>query len=152
MIEILAFIEKLKPIIELLTALIPIFIAALGSYIAIQQYRTNRMKLKNDLFEKRYAVFETVNSYITEVAKGKSVDINQREEFQSGTKGVEFLFDDKMKAYITEIWKQAEDLQAWEEDEIPSTYSEERALHRKWFAKQRTDINVKFKDYMHLSH
>ena len=46
MIEILAFIEKLKPIIELLTALIPIFIAALGSYIAIQQYMNKSNEAK----------------------------------------------------------------------------------------------------------
>ena len=150
--ELLAYIEKLKPIIELLTALIPLAITILGSYIAIQQYRTNRMKLKNYLFEKRYAVFESVNNYITAVVKGQYVDLNQRTDFLSGTRGVEFLFDQKMKKYVTEIWERAVDLEAWAEDQKPSTHSKEKAVHKKWFAKQLTEINVKFKEYMYLSH
>jgi len=150
--EILCSIEKLKPLVDFFTALIPIAIAILGSYIAIQQHKTNRMKLKNDLFEKRYAVFECINTYIRAVVTGKGVDLNQRNDFLSGTKGVEFLFDTEMKAYVTEIWERAVDLEAWSEDEKPSTNSKERAEHKKWFGRQLKEINSVFKDYMYLSH
>jgi hypothetical protein len=146
--DLLIYIEKLKPIVELSTALIPFAIL----YIAYQQYKTNKMKLKNDLFDKRYAAFESVNNYITTIAKGNSVDLNQREEFLSKTRGVEFLFDDEMKKYITEVWDKATEFKAWAEDEKTSTRSGENIEHAKWFSKQRTEINLKFKKYMYLSH
>ena len=150
--EFFEYIEKLKPVVELLTSLIPLAITSLGSYIAIQQYKTNRMKLKNDLFDKRYAVFESVNNYITVIVKGHYVDSDVREEFKSKTRGVEFLFDDEMKEYVTEIWDKAVDLEIWAEDEKTSTHSSEKAEHKKWFYKQLSEINIKFKKYMYLSH
>jgi len=46
--------------IDIFAALLTPAIAILASYIAVRQWLTNKNKLKLDLFDKRYAVFEAI--------------------------------------------------------------------------------------------
>lgn len=51
-------------LIQLLSALLTPVIAVVTTYIAIQQYRTSRLKFKLELFEKRYAIYQGVKKFI----------------------------------------------------------------------------------------
>jgi len=150
--ELLCKLEQYKPITDFFIALIPIALAILGSYIAIQQYRTNRKKLKIELFEKRFSVFDSINKFIGAVVRTQSVDQQQRNDFLAGTRGAEFLFDESIKQYVTEIWEKSVDLGVWAEDERTSTNASERAEQMKWFVKQLREIDDRFKKFMQLSH
>ncbi|GJM04048.1 MAG: hypothetical protein DHS20C09_00390 [marine bacterium B5-7] len=150
--EILFSLEKFKPLIDFFVALIPIALAILGSYIAIQQYRTNRKKLKIELFDKRYAVFIAINQYLGVVMRDVSVDHSQRSEYLAGTRGAEFLFKKEITEYIDEIWSKSIDLCTWAEDELTSTHATERGEHMKWFGRQFSEIDERFKKYMQLEH
>lgn len=150
--EFLCQLEQYKPITDFLIALIPIMLAILGSYIAIQQYRTNRKKLKIELFEKRFKVFDSINKFIGAVVRTQSVDQQQRNDFLAGTRGAEFLFDITIKEYVDKIWETSVDLGVWAEDINTSAHASERAEHMKWFVKQLQEIDGKFKKYMQLSH
>ena len=55
-----------------LTALLTPTIAGFGIYIAIQQWLTARRKLKFDLFDRRFAVYDAVRCF-------SSFDIDQRQ-------------------------------------------------------------------------
>jgi hypothetical protein len=46
-----------------------VFLAALASYVAYQQYRLSREKLKLDLFEKRFSVFAGVRRLLTHILR-----------------------------------------------------------------------------------
>lgn len=139
------------PLLELLTALIPIALAIFGGYIAWQQFQTNKKKLKLDLFEKRYAVFECVNAFLLTVAKGQKVNQQQRDEFLSGTRSAEFLFGPDIKKYIDEIWVKAVDADCWVECETPYS-ARERTDAMKWLHNQLKDVDKKFIEYMNISH
>lgn len=54
-----------KAIIEVLSSLTPIVIAAIVVYIAWQQHLTNKNRLKMELFDKKYKIYEVVIEAIT---------------------------------------------------------------------------------------
>jgi len=51
-------------LIQLLSALLTPVIALVITYIIIQQYRTNRLKFRLEMFEKRYAIYQGVKNFI----------------------------------------------------------------------------------------
>lgn len=150
--ELICELEKLKPVTDFFTALIPIVLSVLGIYIAVQQYRTNRKKLKLELFEKRYVVFDVVIKFIGEVVRTQSFDHQAQINFIEGTRGAEFLFDVDIKLYIDEIWDRAVNLEGWAGDEHTSTHAAERNENMKWFFGQLREVDQRFKKYMQLSH
>ncbi len=150
--DLLYKLKQYKPLIDFFIALMPIALAIFGSYIAIQQYRTNRKKLKIELFEKRFAVFDSINKFIGAVVRTQTVDQQQINDFLAGTRGAEFLFSESIKKYVTEIWEKSVDLDVWAKDENRSTNASNRAEHMKWFVKQLREIDNRFITFMQLSH
>lgn len=87
-----------------------IIIGLFGSYIAYQQWQTNRYKVKLDLFERRLEIYETVRGAILTMIK--YVDIHQFEDYQSLDKArrySKFLFNKKIHEgliiLIDDFWK-----------------------------------------------
>ena len=149
------FLEKLesnKIIIDFLSSLLPIVLTVFGLYIAIQQYRTNRKRIKNDLFDRRYAVFSAILEFISKIAKGGSVTQEDRIEFMSSTRGAEFLFDKTIKDYIDEIWEKTVDAGAWAEDNTYHNTASDRAEAKKWLYGEFSAIDKRFRKYLHLKH
>lgn len=96
-------------VVEALKAL-PVFIIGLiAAFIAWRQYLTARAKLKLDLFEKRYALFEATWRFLSEVVwdeepPGPLSPINNLVP-QAG-----FLFGSKIKEYLGEINRKSTEL------------------------------------------
>lgn len=150
--QILGVLESHKILIEFFTSLVPIVLTVFGLYIAIQQYRTNRKKIKNDLFEKRYTVFVAISDFIMAIAKGGKVTYEERIEFLSRTRGAEFLFDRKIKKYIDEVWEKSVDAGAWAEDSNYSNTAAQRGAAKKWLYSELSGMDTKFRKYLHLRH
>jgi hypothetical protein len=142
---------KYEPIIDLLTSMIPIVLAILGSYIAIQQRRNARRKLKLDLFDKRFPVFQSTKNYLGHVLTGSYKDKALQQEFLVKTRGAGFVFDQKIKAYIDEVWEKSVELDGWSQDQNTSEHSGQRAAHLKWFTSELSKIEERFRKYMQLS-
>jgi hypothetical protein len=53
--------------IDVLSALLTPTIAILGIYIAYQQWRTNKNRLKLELFDKRYEIFTNIKKFIANI-------------------------------------------------------------------------------------
>ncbi|WP_285339580.1 hypothetical protein [Vibrio parahaemolyticus] len=150
--EILKYLEEVKPLLDFFTALTTPSIAILGGYIAYQQHKTNKMALKKDLFDRRYAVFECVYDFVMVVVEWKGISKEQRERFISGTKGVEFLFDEEIKLYVDEIWERSLADCAYAEDLLFPAKPSQSSEHHKWFVAQRKVINLKFRKFISLKH
>jgi hypothetical protein len=56
----------MKPYIEIFSALLTPTIAVITTFIAIQQYRNNRLKQRLDLYERRMAIYKAVTAYISD--------------------------------------------------------------------------------------
>ena len=96
-----------------LTAFITLIIGIIAGYIAWQQWRTNREKLRLDLYQKRFSVYESTLAYYQFVIaqdgftkeEQDKIDINFIKSFRES----QFLFslEDGIFTLLEEIWKKA---------------------------------------------
>ena len=91
---------------DLLTPLI----AVISTWIAYQQFQTQRLKLKSDLFDKRFAVFETVLGFIGIVATFQQPTAQDVVNLDKAKITSFFLFGTEVPDYIESIRKRAANL------------------------------------------
>ncbi|MBI5886675.1 MAG: hypothetical protein HZB85_08890 [Deltaproteobacteria bacterium] len=100
-----------KDWIDIFSALLTPVIVVLGGYIALRQWLTSKDKLKFELYDKRYAVFENITGFIASILRSGSVTKGADIQFLRDTKQVVFLFDDKIKKLTDEMYRKAIDLE-----------------------------------------
>ena len=132
-------------------ALIPL-IAIISTYIAYQQYKTNNIKLKHDLFEKRWLVYKTIMDTIEVVIREGNINDDKLLKFNIERAQSYFLFNESLHKYIDEIYEKLIDLQ-----EMNSTTEEEKAKNakklgelKKWFIAQIKVTKEKFHKFLNL--
>jgi hypothetical protein len=75
--------------------------------IAFFQWRTHKAQVKNELFDKRYAMFAAAKTFIqTFLQHGKLIDQYYQESL-SKTKGANFIFSDDISNVVKEIGNKA---------------------------------------------
>ena len=85
----------------------PSFIALVASlfvsYIAYRQWRTGQYRLRLDMFEKRYGVYEAIRSLIGTAELHRQITSEDLSEFYHGIRGAEFLFYGATRKFIESI-------------------------------------------------
>jgi hypothetical protein len=82
---------------------VAIVAAFIAGYIAFRQWLTARDRLCFDLFEKRFAVYETTKKLINTAALQGQITQEDLGEFYSGIRGAEFLFDGETREFLNTI-------------------------------------------------
>ena len=84
-------------------------IATLVAIITFGQWQTARLNLKQQLFEKRYEVYEKITGFVAEIQISGGVKDGSDIEFLRETKRAYFLFagDNDVKNLVSEIFKNA---------------------------------------------
>lgn len=145
---------------QVLAALLTPTIAVFGSIIAYRQWRTAQKKLKLDLFEKRFSVYDAVRSFIASVmTSGKAKD-EEMYKFLSGTRETKWLLNDDIATYFDEqIWKNAVELQALDAELEGVPVGDERTKNvrrqgeiKKWLMAQYKVLDEKFSPFLKLGH
>jgi hypothetical protein len=151
---------------QLSVALEPWVIGGLGIYIAFNQWQTSRRqtetaahRLKLDLFEKRFAVYDAARRYLSSImTSGKATDEAFAKYFPA-IREAKWMLDDEIHEYLNKaIYHQALILQEIEA-ELPSmTVGDARtaAVQREreikdWFNVQFDVLDAKFEKFLHLS-
>jgi hypothetical protein len=100
--------------LELLKGVTILVFGGLGAWIAFRQYALAQNKLKLDLYDKRYAVYENIRkvlaTLVREGAENALVGYRLVHEFDIGTADASFLFDDEIVVYISTTRKDLVDL------------------------------------------
>jgi hypothetical protein len=145
---------------QVLAALLTPTIAVFGSFIAYRQWRTAQKKLKLDLFEKRFAVYDAARTFIASVmTSGKAKD-EEMYEFLSGTREAKWLLNDDIATYFDEqIWKKAVELQTLDlvlegvpvGDERTRNVQQQGEI-KKWLISQYKVLDEKFSPFLKLEH
>jgi hypothetical protein len=91
------------------TALVALAVGVLAAYIAWQQHRTARAKLKLDLFEKRYAIFESTWAFLSKAVQAGAGD-SPLTGFDVLIPQASFLFGRNVEAYMREASAKHRDL------------------------------------------
>jgi hypothetical protein len=78
-------------------------IAVIVAYIALMQYKTNRDRLRLELYEKRFSVYEGLKDLLNKITISFVVTDEDLREFMIKTNEAEFLFEEDIVQYLKEI-------------------------------------------------
>ena len=150
-----------KDYVEILTALLTPLIAILAVYIAWQQYRVNHHSLRNQLYERRYAVFKAFMSYLADIMREGKTSYQRTSQFYAEASEAEFLFSTSINSKMEELYSKGVNLVALYEQMYPSDGSpglpvgDERSRVAKdsgellkWFSRQIKATKGLFKSEM----
>jgi len=93
-----------------LTSLLTPVIAAIGLFIAYWQWKTARDKLKSDLFDRRYSIFETTRNLCESIWLHDPNYGANLARLRLAQLEAKWLFSEKVAEYIGELHKKAVNL------------------------------------------
>jgi hypothetical protein len=95
-----------EPMDTLAAALTPT-IALLGIYIAWRQHKTQRERLRLDLYDRRFRVYRALMDFLGIVLGGASVSVDAHRTFRLAIAEAAFLFEADILQYLDEVSKRA---------------------------------------------
>lgn len=145
---------------QTLAALLTPTIAVFGSFIAYRQWRTAQKKLKLDLFDKRFAVYDAARSFILSVMTSGKAQPEEMYKFVAGTRGARWLLNDEIATYFDEqIRRNAVHLQELDADLQDLPVGDERTRNvkrqreiKEWLIDQFKTLDEKFSPFLKLGH
>jgi len=147
----------IKEFLQILSGVLVPAIAVITVYIAYQQYKTNRDKLRFELYDKRYSVYRALKTFVSLIIAQGNIDLKRVFECNRDVKESEFLFDQEITSYLEEIFKKALELHAVHEkySSLPVGDERSRLVDKEgnlllWFENQITVATNKFSKYLSL--
>lgn len=97
----------LDVMVKLAPAFVALVVGSFGAYIGFNQYRTNRDKLRLDLFEKRLEAYEKLQEYFNCLLRDARVDDKTIPILAEARYKSLFLFGSEITGHINEVWDKA---------------------------------------------
>jgi hypothetical protein len=143
--------------IEWLQALATPAIAVAGIAIALSQLRLANIRLKHDLFDRRYDIFAAARKLISEVCRNPAIPAEKIFSFYRDSGDAIFVLDADIAAYMDELKNKAfkiaelRDIVARQSatEDIQGAIIESRDLSL-WFVNQFGVLVEKFKPFLQL--
>ena len=103
-------------------------IAALVGFITLRQWLTDRARLKHELFDRRYGIYEKIAAFPADIMISGTVKPGADVQFLQDTKLAYFAFgcDEAVKGVVDRLYQLAIDLHA-AEAELPGLSGESRS-------------------------
>jgi len=149
-------------VVNLLSAALTPIIAIIAVYIAYQQWKTNKLKVRYELYERRLAVFNAAMKLIAIVIQAGNPEQTQLLDFRAETNESYFLFGRDIYEYLDEMHKKARQLRsiklkldrlekshAVDEKERSQLIDEDSKVFE-WFTNQFEVSRQKFSKYLEL--
>ena len=129
------------------------------AFIAWQQWRVARNKLRMDLFDRRYKVYEATRQFLSVILRDATFKDSDLFTFYAGISDSEFLFRSDVVDYLTQMRKRAIEMQLHQKLCEPLPLGDERPRHVQaahdqllWLDEQLTAMSKTFAPYLGLSH
>jgi hypothetical protein len=143
-----------------LSALATPVIAVLGSWIAFQQWRTARDKLRLDLFEKRMAVYQSARDALGTLFTIDRLTQEEEMKFLSNISEAKWLFGPEVSDYLEKtLWAKFCDhgayvgnLDGLDPGPERTELVKGKAELRKWFYEQPKKLEELFMPYLGFTH
>jgi hypothetical protein len=134
------------------------FLGAVVTIVAVLQWRIARNKLRLDLFDRRYKVYEATQKFVDSINRDPEHVGSYLNDFNVGTSNAEFLFDADVLNYIKLVRKNAVHMQTARVLYESEQDSEERTRNiekyqadREWLIEQATAMTKTFAPYLGFS-
>jgi len=143
-----------------LQALLTPVIAFFAVYVAASQWSTARNKLRLDLFEKRYAVYEAAQKFIGSIVTSGKVKDDSVYEYMVATRAAKWIVSPEVDEYLQrELYNPALRLQVLQTmlegepvGDVRSQNSAQQLALKTHFNAQYEQLDYWFKAYLQLSH
>jgi hypothetical protein len=137
-------------------------IAAITTYIAYQQWKTNRDKLNLDRYERRLEVYKEVVRFISVGIREANYENDELMSFKPKVSEADFLFGEEVSKYINELQERAVNLSYWNKEyrdysqPKPENYDHKKVVEEKhkellWISVQLEAARKLFKKYLNVS-
>lgn len=137
-------------------------VAIIATYIAWQQWKTNRDKLNFDRYERRLKVYEEVVRFISIGIREANYENDELMNFKPKVSEADFLFGDEVFKYINELQERAVNLSYWNKEyrdysqPKPENYDHKKIVEGKhkeilWISSQDESARKLFKKYLDVS-
>ena len=137
-------------------------IAVVTTYIAYQQWQTNKQKLILDRYDRRLKVYEEVRKILSIILRDANASYNDLLRFRTAVSEADFLFGSEIPEYIDEIYKRGIKLHSWNSQYRDANQSPPEGYdHKKvvdgmeaeltWLMEQFEPAKQKFKTYLDIS-
>lgn len=135
-------------------------LAVIAAYIAYQQYRVNKDRLRYELYDKRAAVFAALDLFLSDFIRDGHTTFERTNEYYREVILSRFLFQKTIQDYLEEIYRHG--IECYElhlklypagGEPGPSRGPERSAIATQqheiqtWMIKQRQEAIEKFRDY-----
>jgi hypothetical protein len=149
-------------VLEISQGLLTPVIAIVATYIAYQQWQTNRQKLILDRYDRRLRIYEEVRRILSIILRDANASTDDLLKFRTSVSEADFLFGPEIPEYIDEIYKRGLNLWRWNEEyrdyrqEKPPGYDHNKVVEEKhkeltWLTGQFEPAKQKFKKYLDVS-
>ncbi len=147
--------------IRLLQGLLTPVIAALATYIAWQQWQTNRQRLNLDRYDRRLRVYEEVRKILSIILRDANASTEDLLKFRTSVSEADFLFGPEVMEYIDQIYKRGLSLRRWNQEyrdhtqEKPPGYDHKKVveeMHKEleWLTGQFEPAKHIFRKYLNV--
>lgn len=134
--------------LEVFSALGPFFVALLVGWIAWREWRVNKLRLKHELFERRFQVYKATDNYLSQVFRG-GPNNEALLPFFDAVIQAPFLFDKDLVAWLKDLRNKAH--LAAVDREHPSVETDEEAVQAmKYLLRAREGMVERFRKDMDL--
>jgi len=144
-----------RSLLTVFSEIATLFIAFFVAWIAYQQYVINREKLRLDLFEKRFRVYQHARDFLSRISSRGAFENDDVAQFQINTAESVFLFPDtRIQTFLQEIRKRAIGLEYYN-DAMRSPDRNERSKAapnvleiKKWLDARSDELQSLFSPYL----
>ena len=149
-------------VLQISQGLLTPVIAIVATYIAYQQWQTNRQKLILDRYDRRLRIYEEVRRILSIILRDAKASTDDLLKFRTSVSEADFLFGPEIPVYIDEIYKRGLNLWRWNQEyrdysqEKPPGYDHNKVvgeMHNEltWLTEQFEPAKQKFKKYLDVS-
>ena len=124
-------------------------IALIVTFIAYQQWRTAQNKLKLDLFDRRFLIYQAAHSFISLIEQHVSVTQDELYKFRADTRSAKWIMSPNIWNYFEELCNNAQNLQNIKAKLTCSSSASEKSAQQKekddltkWFAEQHEKFDA----------
>jgi hypothetical protein len=155
-------IMDLDNFVKISQALLTPVLAAIASYIAYQQWQTNKQKLVLDRYERRLKIYEKVREFLGIIIRDATVSIPEIMNFNRAVSEADFLFGREVSTYLAGLYSHAVKLHSWNaqyrdhSQSIPQNYDHQavvKGMHDElqWLVGQYDPSKEIFRKYLDIS-
>jgi hypothetical protein len=149
----------LADLAEISKILLTPLVAIVATYIAWQQWKTNKIKLQLDLYDRRLKVYEEVILILSIIFRDTKASYDDLLKFRRAASQADFLFGSEIPSYLNDIYQHGVKLQYWSGEyrdytqEKPADYDHQKVVESmhvelKWLTEQFDPAKEKFKKYL----